>query len=90
MKYKNILLGAAAAMIAICAAFVSNAKVLGKFVKAGTPLTCKAIVNVECGQQGPRACAVAIDGVIYPVFSDAACTIPVSTTLTQPIPSSFE
>jgi hypothetical protein len=84
------MLGFVASFIAIGGAFASSTLVLGKYVKVTTAPTCRAIVDVECGNPGQRTCQAIINGTTYNVYSDAACTNLVTTQLTTPIPTSFE
>jgi hypothetical protein len=88
MKTKNVMLGLVATVFAIGGAFASSVLVIAPYAKNGS--TCSPIADVQCGNAGPRTCQVRINNVNYNAFETSSCDVALTTTLTAPIPSSFE
>lgn len=83
---KSVLTGALALVLSIICLAVSSL-IPGKYVRAGS--NCRPIVDVNC-ISGPHPCTVAIAGVVYTVYEDAACTIALTDIDTNPTPTIFE
>jgi hypothetical protein len=90
MKKKEIIIGIIAIILVTGSTIASSQLAIAKYVKAGVPLTCRAIVDVDCGLPNSLVCRVIIEGTTYQAYQDAACISTITGSPTFPIHTQFE
>lgn len=88
MKRKHLMIGVLAMLCSFGGAYASSALVVVQYAKQAA--TCRKILPVDCGVEGPITCSVIIAGIIYPAYTDVVCTIAATTRVNTPFPSSFQ